>query len=100
MVQYWYWWKCTNIIFKEVADNSGNNNTYGLLSFDNGSSLISIYSWRTINIGGSSTYEFYNKSRGSFLWYANGGTTNRMIFEITQVILVLVLLHKTFQMRD
>jgi hypothetical protein len=28
---------------------------------------------------GSSTYEFYNKSRGSFLWYANGGT-NRMIF--------------------
>jgi hypothetical protein len=58
----------------------GNNLPAGLLSFDNGSSLISIYSWRTINIGGSSTYEFYNKSRGSFLWYANGGTTNRMIF--------------------
>jgi hypothetical protein len=56
------------------------------LSFDNGSSLISIYSWRTINIGGSSTYEFYNKSRGSFLWYANGGTTNRMIFGNKQVI--------------
>jgi hypothetical protein len=74
-------WNAQTLYLKEVADNSGNNNLpAGLLSFDNGSSLISIYSWRTINIGGSSTYEFYNKSRGSFLWYANGGTTNRMIF--------------------
>jgi hypothetical protein len=66
-------------ILKKETDNSGNNNNLpaGLYHF-NGSSLISIYSWRTIN--GSSTYEFYNKSRGSFLWYANGGTTNRMIF--------------------
>jgi hypothetical protein len=54
--QYWGGNAQTLYLKEGVADNSNNNNLpAGLLSFDNGSSLISIYSWRTINIGGSST---------------------------------------------